>query len=85
MFLWADLDRLACERSAVLQSNGITGMVSYYTFAIDFVLFYICRYKINLLCTVCALMTPVLAGILSGDMEAHEKHPGKYRHGKCSQ
>lgn len=69
-FLWSDLDRLAYERSAVLQPNGITGMVSYYTFAIDFVSF--CRYKINLLYTVCALMTAMLAGISSGDLEARE-------------
>lgn len=75
MFLWPDLDCLACGRSAVLQPNGISGMVRYYTFATDFVLFCTCRYKINLLCTVCALMIAVLAGISSGDVEARENRP----------
>lgn len=87
-FLWPDLDSLVYERSSVLQPNGITGMVSYYTFAIAFVLF--CRYKSNLLCTVIALMIAMLAGVSSGDLEAREnRHMGNildnYRCGNCSQ
>lgn len=72
MFPWPDLDHLAYERSTVLKPIGITGMVNYYTFSIGFFLFCVCRYKINLLCTVCALMTAMLAGISSGDLEARE-------------
>lgn len=52
--------------------SGITGMVSHYTFPVDFILFCICRYKISLLCTACALVTAVLPGISSRNLEAGE-------------